>query len=57
MSEAKTLERPPSESEEDEPTVQRALKRLLQAIKPENNANLSPSFAADSKEFFGEFFV
>jgi hypothetical protein len=37
MSEAKTLERPPSESEEDEPTVQRALKRLLQAIKPENN--------------------
>ena len=37
MSEAKTPERPPSESEEDEPTVQRALKRLLQAIKPENN--------------------
>jgi mono/diheme cytochrome c family protein len=37
MSQAKPPELPPSESEENEPTMQRALKRLLQAIKPENN--------------------
>jgi hypothetical protein len=38
MSQAKPPEQPPSESKkEEESPVQRALKRLLQAIKPENN--------------------
>jgi mono/diheme cytochrome c family protein len=37
MSQAKPPEQPPSESKEDESPVQRALKRLLQAIKLENN--------------------
>jgi mono/diheme cytochrome c family protein len=34
---AKPPEPPPSESKEDESPVQQAVKRLLQAIKPENN--------------------